>query len=81
MFCHILVTQKVAESKAQKGSYLLGSKLQIARNYFVDSPEKCFSPVRKVMFADGEHKFAVREHKFADGEHKFAAQEHKIDGE
>jgi len=47
----------------------------------VDSAEKSFSLVREVMFAGGEHKFAVREHKFADGEHKFAAQEHKIDSE
>ena len=30
------------------------------------------------MFADGEHKFAVRGHMFAGGEHKFAVHEHKI---
>jgi hypothetical protein len=41
---------------------------------------KSFFVVRKVMFADGEHKFAVREHMSAGGEHKFAAREYKIDG-
>jgi len=54
---------------------------RIARNYLVDSAEKCFSLVRKVMFAVGEHKFAVRGHMFAGGEHKFEAREHKIAGE
>ena len=47
----------------------------------VDSPEKCFSLVRKVMFAGGEHKFAVQEHMFAVGEHKFKGGEYKISGE
>jgi len=50
---------------------------RIARNYLADSPEKCFFLARKVMFADGEHKFAVRGHMFAGGEHKFAVREHK----
>ena len=52
-----------------------------ARNYLVDSAEKSFFLVRKVMFAGGEHKFAVRGHMFAGGEHKFEAREHKIAGE
>jgi len=47
----------------------------------VDSAEKSFFLVRKVMFAGGEHKFAVRGHMFAVGEHKFEAREHKIAGE
>ena len=46
----------------------------------MDSPEKSFFLVRKVMFAGGEHKFAVREHMFADGEYKFAEREYKIPG-
>ena len=51
---------------------------EIGRKYLVDSAEKCFFMARKVMFADGEHKFAAQEHMFAGGEHKFAAHEHKI---
>ena len=51
---------------------------RIARNYLMDSPEKCFSVVRKVIFADDEHKFTALEHMFADGEHKFKVHEHKI---
>ena len=51
---------------------------RLARNYLVDPAEKCFPLVRKVMFADDEHKFAVHGHMFADGERKFAAHEHKI---
>ena len=46
----------------------------------MDSAEKSFFLVRKVIFADGEHKFAVREHKFKGDEHKFTALEHKIPG-
>ena len=51
----------------------------IARNYLVDSVEKCIFAVRIVMFAGDKHKFAVHEHKFSGGEHKFAEHEYKID--
>ena len=43
-----------------------------------DSAERFISVVRKVIFADGEHKFAVHEHMFMGGEHKFVVHEHKI---
>ena len=43
-----------------------------------DSAERFISIVRKVIFADGEHKFAVHEHMFAGGEHKFMGHEYKI---
>ena len=53
-------------------------KPQIARNYLADSAERFISVVRKVIFADGEHKFAVHEHMFKGGEHKYVVYEFKI---
>ena len=43
-----------------------------------DSAERFISIVRKVIFADGEHKFAVHEHMFKGGEHKYVVYEFKI---
>ena len=34
--------------------------------------------MRKVIFADDEHKFVGGEHVFKGGEHKFAKRKHKI---
>jgi hypothetical protein len=48
---------------------------RIARKYLMDMAGKCFSAVRKVMFAGGEHKFAAHEHNFAcEGKRKFWEQ-------
>ena len=48
------------------------------RNYLVDSAERCFFAVGKVMFKGDEHKFKAHEHMFKGGEHKFMGREHKI---
>ena len=45
----------------------------------VDSAERCFFVVKKVMFAVDEYKFKVHEHMFADGEYKYTEHEYKIE--
>jgi len=52
--------------------------IKIVRNYLVDSAERCFFAVGKVMFKAHEHKFKAHEHMFKGGEHKFMGREHKI---
>ena len=45
----------------------------------VDSAERCFFVVKKVMFTVDEHKFAVHEHMYTDGKRKYTEREYKID--
>lgn len=50
----------------------------IARNYLMDSAEKCIFTEWKVIFTGDEHKFTVHEHMFTGDEHKFTAYKYKI---